>query len=219
MLEYNVRADWIANYSTGTIIMLVNNQDRPLVENISGYPIRSVLGLASPEKDYYAVNVVGSVNPDFPLQPFTDFFPLVPPNLADSILAGKSTASPPVSVGPGYVASVFVIPIFRQALPANATVQQMRESFSTVWAGVIHLQGRARDILNMLGNGSTAYSFAMYDTTEPGKLIQVFGPDQPVLEKGSAFPFVLPVPIVAPPEHVEPFPEDLFGQTYEAHCR
>ncbi|CAI7800037.1 unnamed protein product, partial [Closterium sp. NIES-54] len=70
----------------------------------------------------------------------------------------------------------------------------------------------------MLENGSSTYSFAMYDNTEPGVLKQIYGPDEPRLESSSAFPFVLPTTTVVPPEHVEHFPESMMGRTFEAHC-
>ncbi|CAI5522963.1 unnamed protein product, partial [Closterium sp. Naga37s-1] len=114
----------------------------------------------------------------------------------------------------------FIIPIFRHPLPASATLQQIRDSISIVWAGVMHLEWRARELLHMLENGSNTYSFAMYDNTEAGVLKQIYGPDEPRLESGSAFPFVLPTPAAAvvPPDHVEPFPENMLGRTFEAHC-
>ncbi|CAI5466231.1 unnamed protein product, partial [Closterium sp. Yama58-4] len=285
MSDYNLHADAIGNFSTGTILMIVTRQDsaastppfpapllpalhsrplverivghpiqsvlglpapkefygvnvfgsaastppfpapllpalhsRPLVERIIGHQIQSVLGLPAPKKDLYGVNVFGSVNPDFPIMPFTDFFPLIPPDLRDNLLRGQTVAGAPLSTGPGYVAIVFIIPIFRHPLPASASVQQIRDSISIAWAGVVHLEMRARDILHMLENGSTTYSFAMYDTTEAGVLKHIYGPEKPRLESGSAFPFVLPTPMIAPPEHVEPFPENMMGRTFEAHC-
>ncbi|CAI5482549.1 unnamed protein product [Closterium sp. Yama58-4] len=243
LLDYNLRADAIANYSTGTVIMFVSDRDRsppvdaianystdavivfvsdrdrPLVENITGFQIRSVLGLPAPRKDLYGVNVYGSINPDFPLQPFTDFSPVVPPAQLDNLLKGKAYAGAPCSAGPGYVASVFVIPIFSHSVPANASLQEIRSSVRIAWGGVVHLEWRARELLRMLENGSTTYSFAMYDNTEAGELKQIYGPDEPRLERASAFPAVLPTPVLVPPDHVEPFPEDMLGRTYEAHCR
>ncbi|CAI5492445.1 unnamed protein product [Closterium sp. Naga37s-1] len=68
------------------------------------------------------------------------------------------------------------------------------------------------------GNASSAYSFAMYDTTDPGQTIQVFGPKPLRVESGTLYPFVLPGPVVPQPKHIEPFPEDLLGRKYEAHC-
>ncbi|CAI5521266.1 unnamed protein product, partial [Closterium sp. Naga37s-1] len=64
----------------------------------------------------------------------------------------------------------------------------------------------------------SSYSFAMYDNTDAGVLKQIYGPKEPQLESRSAFPFVLPTPTVVPPEHLEPFPENAFGRTFEAHC-
>ncbi|CAI5528706.1 unnamed protein product [Closterium sp. Naga37s-1] len=58
----------------------------------------------------------------------------------------------------------------------------------------------------------------MYDNTDgPGELRQIYGPEKPLLESQSVIPVVLPAP-VAPPDHVEPFPEDMLGRTFEAHC-
>ncbi|CAI5528694.1 unnamed protein product [Closterium sp. Naga37s-1] len=218
MLDYNLRADLIANYSTGTVIMFVTDQDRPLVESIIGHPIRSVLGLPTPRKDLYGVNVCGSINPTFPVQPFTDFFPLVPPDLRTNLLKGQPIAGAPLSAGPGYVALVFLIPIFRHPLPASASLQQIRNSISIAWAGVVHLEMMARELLHMLENGTSTYSFAMYDNTEEGVLKQIYGPEEPQLESGSAFPFVLPTTAVVRPEHVEPFPENMLERSFEAHC-
>ncbi|GJP36359.1 hypothetical protein CLOM_g20874 [Closterium sp. NIES-68] len=218
LLKYTVRADQIANYSSSTVVMVLNGQDRATAEAITGYQVHSVLGLPAPRKRLYAVNLCGSTEQGFYLPPFTDFAPLVPPHILASLLAGKPSAGPPLSLGPGYVASVFVIPILRHPLPPSASPEQIRESISTGWAAVIHLEWRARDILNMLENGSTAYSFELYDSTQPGELVQIFGPQQPRLERGAVFPFVLPVAVVPPSDHVEPFPEGLFGRTYQAHC-
>ncbi|CAI5492471.1 unnamed protein product, partial [Closterium sp. Naga37s-1] len=219
MLDYNNRADEIGNYSTGTIIMVVTDRDRPVLESIIGQPIQSVLGLPAPRKDLYGVNVYGSINPTFPIQSYTDFLPLVPPELLTNLLRGHAIAGAPVSTGPGYVAIVFVVPIFRHPPPARASLQEIRNSISIAWAGVVHLEWRARELLRMLENGSSTYSFAMYDNTEPRMLKQIYGPDEPRLETGSAFPFVLPTTTVVPPEHVEPFPESMMGRTFEAHCR
>ncbi|CAI5528695.1 unnamed protein product [Closterium sp. Naga37s-1] len=218
MMDYNLQADKIGNFSTGTILMIVTRQDRPLVESIIGHTIQSVLGLPAPKKDLYGVNVFGSINPEFPVQPFTDFFPLVPPVLRTNLLRGQTVAGAPLSTGPGYVAIVFIVPIFRHPLPAGASVEQIRRSISSAWAGVVHLEMMARQLLHMLENGSSTHSFAMYDNTETGVLRQIYGPEEPRLESGSAFPFVLPPPVVVPPEHVEPFPEDMMGRTFEAHC-
>ncbi|CAI5962671.1 unnamed protein product [Closterium sp. NIES-65] len=236
IMSYSLKADRIANYSTGTVIMLLSDQDRPLVESITGFPIQSVLGLPAPRKDLYGVNVCGSINPDLPLQPFTDFTPLVPP-LATGHWWRASQAFRSVLVVPIFrhplpanassqqirddlsiAWGVFVVPIFRHPLPANASSQQIRDALSIAWGGVFHLEWRTREIMQMLENGSSStYSFAMYDNTETGELKQFYGPDKPHLESRSVFPFVLPVP-VAPPDHVEPFPEDMLGSTYEAHC-
>ncbi|CAI5474111.1 unnamed protein product, partial [Closterium sp. Yama58-4] len=111
MLAYNLQADAVANYSTGTIIMFVSDQDRPLVESIIGHPIRSVLGLPAPRKDLYGVNVYGSINPDFPIQPFTDFLPLLTPDLRTNLLKGQPIAGAPLSAGPGYVATGACAPL------------------------------------------------------------------------------------------------------------
>ncbi|CAI7842288.1 unnamed protein product, partial [Closterium sp. NIES-53] len=188
---------------------------RPLVERITGFQIRSVLGLPAPRKDMYGVNVCGSLNPDIPLQPFTDLVPLVPPVLLENLFKGRTIAGPPISTG--LVTSVFVVPIFRHPLPANASPQQIRDDMSIVWGGVFHLERRTSEILHMLENGSSTYYFAMYDNTEPDELKQIYGPEKPLLDSRSAFPFVLPAP-VAPPDHVEPFPEDMVGRSHEAHC-
>ncbi|CAI5482547.1 unnamed protein product [Closterium sp. Yama58-4] len=218
MADYNLHADEIGNFSTGTVIMVVSDRDRPLVERMIGHPIQSVLGLPAPRKDLYGVNVYGSINPTFPVQPFTDFFPLIPPDLLTNLLRGQTIAGAPLSAGPGYVAIVFVVPIFRHPVPASASLQEIKNSIGIAWAGVVHLEWRARELLRMLENGTSTYSFAMYDNTEPGVLKQIYGPDAPRLESGSAFPFVLPTTTVAPPEHVEPFPENMMGRTFEAHC-
>ncbi|CAI5482544.1 unnamed protein product [Closterium sp. Yama58-4] len=99
IMAYTLHADRIANYSSGTVIMILSDQDRPLVEKIAGFSIHSVLGLPAPRKDLYGVNVYGSINPDFPLQPFTDFAPIVPPVLLDSLFKGRTIAGPPLSTG------------------------------------------------------------------------------------------------------------------------
>ncbi|CAI5521265.1 unnamed protein product, partial [Closterium sp. Naga37s-1] len=150
MSDYNLQVDVIGNFSTGTILMIVSDQDRPLVESIIGHPIQSVLGLPAPKKDLYGVNVYGSINPDFPVQPFTDFFPLVPLDLRTNLLKGQTVAGAPLSTGPGYVAIVFLIPIFRHPLPASASLQQIQNSISIAWAGVVHLEMMARELLHML---------------------------------------------------------------------
>ncbi|CAI5936162.1 unnamed protein product [Closterium sp. NIES-64] len=239
IMSYSLKADRIANYSTGTVIMLLSDQDRPLVESITGFQIRSVLGLPAPRKDLYGVNVCGSINPDLPLQPFTDFSPLVPPVLLDNLLKGRTIAGPPSLWCPSSAIrcqlafespkNVLVVPIFRHPLPANASSQQIRDDLSIAWGVFVvpifrhPLPANAssqqiRDALSIAwGGSSSTYSFAMYDNTEMGELKQFYGPDKPHLESRSVFPFVLPVP-VAPPDHVEPFPEDMLGSTYEAHC-
>ncbi|GJP36347.1 hypothetical protein CLOM_g20863 [Closterium sp. NIES-68] len=58
----------------------------------------------------------------------------------------------------------------------------------------------------------------MYDSTQPGELVQILGPQHLRLESGPLLQLVLPEPTVPPADHVEPFPEGLFGRTYEAHC-
>ncbi|CAI5528744.1 unnamed protein product [Closterium sp. Naga37s-1] len=68
-------------------------------------------------------------------------------------------------------------------------------------------------------SSASAYSIALYDTTDPQQPIQVLGPDPVKLESGTLFPYVLPGPVVPGPKHIEPFPEDLLGRKYEAHCR
>ncbi|CAI5474110.1 unnamed protein product, partial [Closterium sp. Yama58-4] len=154
MLEYNNRADEVGNYSTGAVIMVVIDRDRPLLESIIGQPIQSVLGLPAPKKDVYGVNAYGSINPTFPIQSYTDFFPLVPRDLLTNLLRGQTIAGAPVSAGPGYVAIVFVVPIFRHPPPARASVQEIRNSIGIAWAGVVHLEWRARELLRMLENAA-----------------------------------------------------------------
>ncbi|GJP48785.1 hypothetical protein CLOM_g8066, partial [Closterium sp. NIES-68] len=105
LLAYNTLADSVLNYSSGTLIMLLAAHDRPLVERITGYEVRSVLGLPAPTRDLYAVPLYGSLDAAATLKPFTDLLPLVPPDIITRVLAGKATAGPPISTAPGSVTS------------------------------------------------------------------------------------------------------------------
>ncbi|CAI5953308.1 unnamed protein product [Closterium sp. NIES-64] len=49
--------------------------------------------------------------------------------------------------------------------------------------------------------------------------MQILGPQELQVVSGALFPYVLPLRAVPRSDHVEPFPEGLFGCTYEAHCR
>ncbi|CAI5998885.1 unnamed protein product [Closterium sp. NIES-64] len=48
--------------------------------------------------------------------------------------------------------------------------------------------------------------------------MQILGPQELQVVSGALFPYVLPLRAVPRSDHVEPFPEGLFGCTYEAHC-
>ncbi|CAI5510253.1 unnamed protein product [Closterium sp. Naga37s-1] len=153
LLQYTMWADRIANYSSNTLIMVLQDQDRATVEKITGCEVGSVLGLPSPRKELYAVNVCGNMDKGIEVPPLTDFAPLIPPHIFNILQAGKPSSGPPVFIGPGHVSSVFAIPILRRPVPPNASVQQMRESISNAWAGFVDLEWRASNILDMLEDG------------------------------------------------------------------
>ncbi|GJP41186.1 hypothetical protein CLOM_g863 [Closterium sp. NIES-68] len=219
LARYNDATLSIARLTTGSLVMLVQDADRPLVESITGMRIVSLLGLPSPRKPLYIINVLGSVDPAQPLAPFTDFSAIVPPDILATFLQGSPASSPPVFIGKQRVSTVFVVPILRHPVPAGATAEQLRESISTMWAGLYFLEIKLKELLALLQNGTSPYSLALYDTTDPGQPIQVVGPEPLRLENRAIYPFVLPGPVVPTPKHVEPFPEALLGRSYEAHCR
>ncbi|CAI5466185.1 unnamed protein product [Closterium sp. Yama58-4] len=203
----------------GTLTMLVDDSDRALVERITGMVIKSPLGLPSPRKPRYIVNLLSGYPNNDP-KAFTDFSAMVPQSLLSSVLEGNAVSSPPVFFNSElHVGTVIVVPIMRHPVPDNATTEQRRESFSnTSWADLSYLGNELQAVLSLLSNGSStsAYSIAMYDTTDPG---QPLGPDPLKMESGSLYPYVLPGPVVPGSKHVEPFPKDLLGRRYEAHCR
>ncbi|CAI5521017.1 unnamed protein product [Closterium sp. Naga37s-1] len=217
---YNAATLGMADLTTGTLIMLVEDADRPTVERITGRPILTLLGLPAPRKPLYIVNVLGSIEASDPIPPLTDFSASVPPATLASVLQGVPAASAPIFFGKHLVGIVMLIPIQRHSIPPGATAEQQRESVSTMWAGFNFLQEEMTSVLALLHNGtSPRYSLALYDTTNPGQPIQVLGPEPLRVESGSLYPYVLPGPVVPYPKHVELFPEDLLGRTYEAHCR
>ncbi|CAI5466161.1 unnamed protein product [Closterium sp. Yama58-4] len=225
LLEYTRWADSIANYSSGTVAMILHDQDSKRVP------------LLAPA---YSSHPYPSVPPPAPPLPLTAFpcpsptpscfspLPAPPLPLPASPYPSLPLPTPPclslplpASPYPSLPPAVFVIPILRHPMPANASAQEIRESISTAWAASVQLEWRARNILDMLqdGDATPTYSFGLYDSTQPGGLVQIYGPDEPRTERGAVFPFVLPAPVVPRSDHVEMFPEGLFGRTYEAHCR
>ncbi|CAI5461295.1 unnamed protein product [Closterium sp. Yama58-4] len=207
----------------GSLLMLVQDSERALVERITGMDIKSPLGLPSPRKPHYVINFLPGYAYLANLEAFIDFSAMVSPSLLSSILDGNSISLPPVFFSSDLrVGTVMVVPIFRHLVPENASREQRRESVSpTAWADFSYVGNDLQDVLHLLHNDSSAssYSIALYDTTDPQQPIQVLGPDPVKLESGSLFPYVLPGPVVPFPKHIEPFPEDLLGRKYEAHCR
>ncbi|CAI7872786.1 unnamed protein product, partial [Closterium sp. NIES-54] len=217
---YNAATLGMSDLTTGTLVMLVEDADRPVVERITGRPIVTLLGLPSPRKPLYIVNVLGGIDPAEPILPFTDFSASVYPAALSSLLQGTAATSPPVYLGRHRVGTVIVVPIRRHPVTPGATAAEQRESVSTVWAGFYFLEEEMKNLLALLHNGTASpYSLALYDTTDPGQPIQVLGPEPQLFENGSFYPYVLPGPVIPQPKHVEPFPEDLLGRKYEAHCR
>ncbi|CAI5462568.1 unnamed protein product [Closterium sp. Yama58-4] len=218
---YNAATLGMSDLTTGTLVMLVDDSDRPVVERITGRPILSLLGLPSPRKPLYIVNVLGGIEAADPIPPFTDFSSTVAPGVLPTLLLGTPAASPPLFFGGNHrVGTVLMVPIRRHPVPPDASPEQQRESVSTVWAGFYFLEEDLHYLLALLHNGTgPPYSLAMYDTTDPLQPIQVVGPEPLRVQNGSFYPYVLPGPVVPHPKHVEPFPEDLLGRKYEAHCR
>ncbi|CAI5527106.1 unnamed protein product [Closterium sp. Naga37s-1] len=217
---YNAATMGMSDLTTGTLIMLVEDADRPVVERITGRPIVTLLGLPASRKALYIVNVLGGIDPADPILPFTDFSASVHPSVLPSLLLGTPGSSPPIFFGKHRVGTVMMVPIRRHPVPPDATAEQLRESVSTVWAGFYFLQEEMTNLLALLHNGTgPPYSLALYDTTDPAQPIQVLGPEPLRVENGSFYPYVLPGPVMPYPKHVEPFPEDLLGRKYEAHCR
>ncbi|CAI5509209.1 unnamed protein product [Closterium sp. Naga37s-1] len=369
---------------------------RATVERITGCEVRSVLGLPSPRRDLYAVNVCGNMDKGIVIPPLTDFAPLIPPHILNILLTGKPSSGPPVFLGAGYVFSgayssqmvmcaavlppltdfaplipphilnilltgkpssgppvflgagyvssgvqyppvirAFPSPVLRHRIDANAPPlpapplpapplpapplpapplpapplpapplpappppapplpcpphppssarsvchshlappsatqrigtadegehQQRMGGFGAAGvAGAQHTRHAAgwrrhrhiflcalrqhtarragADLHCPLGyliftpvppcspvspppTGTATYSFALYDSTEPGELVQILGPQEPRLQMDSLFPLVLPSLDVPSSDHIEPFPDGLFGRTYEAHRR
>ncbi|CAI5528734.1 unnamed protein product [Closterium sp. Naga37s-1] len=86
-----------ADLTQGTLVMFVEDSDRATVENITGTPILSLLGLPSPRKPHYIVNLLGSLHPEAgPMVPFTDFSSNVPPSYLSSLLQGNAVSFPPI---------------------------------------------------------------------------------------------------------------------------
>ncbi|CAI5521228.1 unnamed protein product [Closterium sp. Naga37s-1] len=150
---YNAATLGMSDLTTGTLVMLVEDADRPTVERITGRPIVTLLGLPAPRKPRYIVNVLGGIDPADPILPFTDFSASVLPAVLSSVLHGTPASSPPIFFGKHRVGTVMMVPIQRHPVPPDATAEQLRESVSTLWAGFYFLQEDLQSLLALLHNG------------------------------------------------------------------